>query len=182
MKQAVCRFSTDSLKAERVLLLLLSGLIAVACLGCGRKGPPKPPEAYAPPPVEGLGVEGKIEGLNFTWKAPEVENSTSEIDPIVLGGFVVERVEYNREEKGELVPLAFVPLNADATVKDYTYLDKEVQPGKTYDYAIVPQSDDGNIGEPKQVLRVTFVGANSKVERLGIAAREELFRDHADED
>jgi len=92
---------------RRAALFILAGWFAVALLGCGRKLPPIPPPAPAPPPVTDLShrVEENRLTLNWTVPAPGARGR------LPVAGFTVERALLPAAEAGCAdCPLDFQPV------------------------------------------------------------------------
>jgi hypothetical protein len=144
-------------------LLVFLGVFAV--ISCGRKGPPKPPEDFAPSPVLNLNVEGTVSGVSLTWEAPPVDPDKDEEDLKDLRGFIVQRSPYTKENDAEFDQLGSMQVT-DPTQTKFSFVDKSPEPGKIYNYQVLPYNVDRVNGEPGQTLRVTFLGESSRVERI----------------
>lgn len=154
---------------------LMAAVIAAAVLsfGCGRKGPPRPPEEFAPAALGAFEVEGTVSGVVLRWAAP---SSTAAGDPLDdLAGFSVMRSVYERGEAPDFVELEFVeapgteaaPAAAGGEqpqVEVFQYVDQQVEPGRIYDYMVVPVNERGYEGEFPGRVRVTFIGTSSVIE------------------
>ncbi len=157
--------------------------IVVLLGGCGRKGPPKPPEDFAPLPVKNLNVQASVDGVNLTWEAPLPDPDMKEEDLVPLAGFIFQRSEFSREGSSDFevlqelkVKLSDQPI-AQAAVQAagqppvqaiYKVTDTKVLPGRIYDYQVLTFNSEGGKGEPGQSVRVTFLGENSRIERIAV--------------
>jgi predicted small lipoprotein YifL len=68
--------------------------IAVALLtfaGCGRLGPPLPPEVFSPQAVQQLEATASAEGVTINWEAPELDRRNRDLESI--DGYQVNRIE-----------------------------------------------------------------------------------------
>lgn len=146
--------------AARLCLLVL----IVAAIACGKKGNPRPPEEAAPSAVRSLAARGEVSGVMLSWLAPETTVEDNELRD--LAGFVVRRNEYVRGERPSFEEIAEQKLNDNPAEKAYVFRDKDVEPGKTYEYTVTPFNVDGAEGPSATVLRVTFLGETSRVEGL----------------
>jgi len=146
-----------------------SFLILASCLltlsACGRKGPPKPPEDFAPNPVLNLNVEGSTSGVKLTWETPPIDPDKDEEDLKALAGFVINRSPYSKEGKDNFDQIGKLEVKL-ATDTKFSFIDEKVEPGKIYNYQVRPFNVDRVNGEPGQTLRVTYLGENSRVERI----------------
>ena len=180
------RVSWSLRKARTVLFLLM--FIALPLLNCGKKGDPRPPEATAPDAVRYLSAEGRVDGIILSWQAPEATGSGEDLPD--LAGFRIQRSDYEEDERpdfediGEILVSATEELSAgeggegltsgavskpktpvEQNVR-YTFRDPEVQPGRRYEYVVLPFNERGVEGEFTQVLRIRFTGESSLIENL----------------
>lgn len=155
---------------KRLLILML--LICFG-FGCGKKGPPKPPENFAPAVVMFFSADGVVDGVNLSWQEPESKANGEDLDDLV--GFVVMKRAHLKDGKSRYRKLAEIPAKkpadsnkqTDETVKlSYRVLDREVEPGKRYEYYVTAYNEDSVEGVWSPVLRVTFVGESSIVENV----------------
>ena len=153
------------LKFKNTPLLLTILVLIIAVSGCGRKGPPKPPEDFAPNPVLNLNVEGSVTGIKLSWEAPPADPDKDEEDLKALSGFVVEKCLYSKEGDDDFQEIGEIKIQV-ATETKFTFNDTKVEPGKIYNYQVRPFNVDQVNGEPGQTLRVTYLGQNSRVERI----------------
>ena len=149
-------------------------LIVMAVMACGKKGVPKPPEYLAPMPVSNFLASGTLDGINLTWIPPE---KTADGDALKdLDRFFVFRSVVVKDESPEYILVQEIAVVEDLEPVDkkeksdgprvYSYMDKEVTPGKEYDYYIVPVNQGGTKGKESPILRVTFIGQSSAVRIL----------------
>jgi predicted small lipoprotein YifL len=160
----MARISNQKTRHFIVLLTILAFILV--SVGCGRKGPPKPPEDFAPEPVLNLSVEGSVSGVKLSWETPPVDPDKDEEDLKSLDGFVVERSLYSKEGDDDFDDIGRIYLKKDATDTKFSFNDPNVEPGKIYNYQVRPFNVDQVNGEPGQTLRVTYLGENSRVERI----------------
>lgn len=164
--------------------------------GCGRKGPPKPPEDFAPKPVVSPTIAGTVDGIVISWTAPEPEEESDEEEPNPpLEHFSLQKGLVEVGERVRLEEVAVVPLRASsaapvdpakaAAEKLYSYTDSEVEPGKTYQYQVLPVNVDGVEGEATVNMRATFLGENSRIEMSEEKSKRpdrKLAKDRDDDD
>ena len=55
---------------------------------------------------------------------------------------------------------------SDEPQEQFLYKDIDIEPGKKYDYMVMPLNSNDVFGQPAGVLRVTFIGESSVVERF----------------
>jgi hypothetical protein len=142
--------------ARRSVALLL-GVLLVAGLGCGRKGPPLPPRPVIPAAVSGLRVEPQGGGLLVSWSRPTRNQDGSPLQDLV---------EFRLSRSPGSVPdgpsgfslLTTVRADApgNATVEDgrYAFLDdgggQGLRQGARYTYRVHPVNRRGVLGPPAQ--------------------------------
>lgn len=166
--------------------------LAFSTVGCGKYGPPTPPELLSPKAVGDLVVTSQTNGVKFAWKAPDVDRRGEELKSI--DGYNVERklvekpsdisdeeVEYvelkhlpdthladleKRKEEARAKGLSTRQVKVDPLLKNFEFVDEGVQPGKTYVYRITPMNQTGVKGEVAQVVHVVFRGDASTIHLL----------------
>ncbi|MCB0311031.1 MAG: hypothetical protein KDD42_07340 [Bdellovibrionales bacterium] len=172
--------------------------------GCGKYGPPMPPETLAPRPVKALEAEANLEGVKISWRAPEADLRGRELKS--MDGYKVERKVVDTEASEEQPEFEELTLIADQHViqreilreqaraenkpthrvkvedalKQFSYLDGQVENGKTYIYRIVPINQGDVEGRYTQLVKVLFNGESSEVFVLGNVAEEpasEMFEE-----
>lgn len=62
--------------------LLLISMVSVSIAGCGKYGPPLPPEAYAPQAPQEIVVTGADQGVTISWVAPSSDARGKELTEI----------------------------------------------------------------------------------------------------
>jgi hypothetical protein len=174
------------------VFIALVGLLG----GCGKYGPPVPPEALAPSAVSGLAVSGSAEGVTLAWVAPELNQRKRELDSI--DGYTVLRRDADADGNGtaegdrgdrRFTELVTVPdthlevqrelrekaraegtptsrVKVDPALKRFTFIDRTPTAGAAYIYKVVPFNQGGVTGGVRDEYRVVFNGANSEVSRL----------------
>ncbi|NMC63002.1 MAG: hypothetical protein GYA55_07520 [SAR324 cluster bacterium] len=170
------------------IVLILSSLI----LSCGRYGPPRPPEVFAPKAVSELLVTPASDKLTFQWKSPEkdlrdkelksldgyyvmrasekdVKNSSELEKSLVKIGEVddpnvKERDKLRKEarEKGEISRRVHIP----SEKKIFTFEDKDLNVGETYLYRIIPFNQGDEKGKASSIVKVLFKGEQSDIMML----------------
>lgn len=154
-----------------LLPVLLVPLFVVLLSSCGRRGSPKPPEATAPSPVKYLTAAGTVNSVVLTWQAPDTQADGDEL--LNLERFIVKRSKYEKDEAPDFEEIGEMPFQAAESgpaqpepkqAREYIFTDQDVQPGKQYEYEVLPENDDGVEGRPSAVIRVTFTGESSYFE------------------
>jgi predicted small lipoprotein YifL len=145
----------------RITLIVLSVAFLAAC---GRKGPPRPPEDFAPKPVLSPAISGSTAGAILSWSAPETEEDEEDPSYIPLAGFEIHRAPYKASKKLNYEEIKRISLNQNRDEKSYSFTDTAVEPGKIYLYQIKPFNEDNVAGEATVSLRITFLGENSQTE------------------
>ena len=144
------------------LTVMFTSILPFAFGGCGKKGPPEPPELLAPSAVRQLTVTGEPDAVVLHWNVPETNASGDDLTD--LGGFYVYRSEGVKGERPDYTKIADVTLAADPLVRDYTYRDTEVKGGRSYDYQVAPYNLDRLEGEAQRTIRANFLGESTTVE------------------
>lgn len=179
-------------KGNRATAWSLILLVVVACvflLGCGRYGPPLPPESLAPNEVENLEVLPATNSITFRWRAPEndirgkelksldayrifrkeIESSSDilddDIEELAVGTVpdlhIEERDRLREEARAANQPTHRISVPSE--LKEFEYQDQDLVPGKTYIYRVVPVNQGGVEGERWRVVQVIFRGEASVV-------------------
>lgn len=175
------------------LLVLFLAIVWVA--GCGKFGPPVPPEALAPSMVQQLEAAASTEGVRLAWRAPESDRRGKALKS--LEGYRIYRRILNSaaEQPGENADAAQQELIAtisdvhleelerlreearqsgkparrvkvDPKFTTFIFADSAVQVGQVYTYSVVPFNQDGREGQPSRPVKVAFNGATSTVSEL----------------
>ena len=140
-------------------LLLFAVMLALAGVGCGKKGNPIAPEAAAPKTIANLTARTSPSGVILTWSRPTeyVDGSTLKD----LASFVIFRKEVSSS-----CPDCPVPYRQLTTVnvedrqrfsqqKQYRYDDQEVRPQAIYRYRVSSQLLDGSLSAPSNEVEIT---------------------------
>ncbi len=153
--------------------ILLFALASVFLFSCGRKENPRPPEETAPSSVQFLTVVSEVDAIVLRWEAP---TTNAKGDPLIdLAGFAVKRRELEKDEEVSFELLKRVmlpqfkkddPKAAEPKMTKFAYRDEEVQPGKRYEYIVVPINESRVEGVSSTLIRVTFIGETSVIETL----------------
>ena len=173
---------------------LILSMLLLGAICCGKKSAPRPPEDYAPLPVQAIYGEGKVNGIMLSWLTPPDDGSDSRAQEIPLDHFVIRRALYIKgetpdfdeignvavakaAEPGKDEPGKVEPVKENKKTEEqqkpsrYTYLDITVEAGKQYEYLVVPTNEDDLVGEPIVRLRATFLGESSTFELLPVIRR-----------
>lgn len=158
------------------ILTSASLVAALLLVSCGKKAPPRPPEALAPSPVKFLTASATVDGVTLFWQSP---STTASGDPLEdLHGFVIERSEHEKGEEPDfdtLVELALPETSEPSkegteASKRFSYKDTSVKAGKSYEYSVVGVNEDGVEGAALSTIRVTFIGESSVIETSAASA------------
>lgn len=146
----------------KLLKCILLICLSTTLISCGRQGPPRPPEDFAPARVANLRIAPDVGGLTLLWGAPKVTASGKVLEN--LSAFVVRRAEYSEEERVDYEEIATVNAEADPEAV-YQYRDVGLIPGTRYVYFVEAVNSDEVAGPASDVLKVYFRGSSSIIER-----------------
>ena len=167
-------------------------LVAFALFGCGKFGPPLPPEMLSPRAVRSLVVSGIAAGVKLSWESPEADLRAKELKSMnaylvcrkqldgkadaldqevpfktianINDGHIIERDRLRQEAR-----LAGKPshrVKVDPAMLKFEYLDKDVKLGSSYLYQIVPVNQGDVEGEIRQTARVLFKAESTEIDIL----------------
>lgn len=140
-----------------IFLLILFGATA-----CGKRMPPRPPEAFRPGKVSGFTLFGVAEGIIVSWSATE-KVSARETFPVT--DFIVERreigLEATREDSFSEIGNREVQ-QSDPATGGYSLIDRTVEPSKKYEYRVLVENS-ASIRSLARPLRVEFNGNQSRL-------------------
>lgn len=171
---------------------------AILFAGCGKYGSPLPPELLAPAEVQALEVNAQLEGVTFRWRSPEKDIRGEKLKQI--DGYRVYRkelseandlanpeVEYvligtlgdrHLAEKQRLEREAIAAgrltrrVKIDEGLTRFEFSDREVKPGQSYVYRIVPFNQGETEGAALQLIKILFRGDTSQVQQLNAESPE----------
>ncbi len=146
----------------RAVLLLALGAMSFLWLGCGKKGPPRPPKRPLPPAVQDLrhSVQGNV--VELTWTLPNYAASDTAPPATVK---VLRAVQSAEELDCDTCPLRFsavaesrIDVAASEKTAPQTLSFKEiVAPGYRYVYKVIVFDQYGVAGKASN--RVDFYHA-----------------------
>jgi predicted small lipoprotein YifL len=126
--------------------------------GCGKKGPPVPPDIAPPPPVENLKANLSGNRAQLSWEAPESGDSAAEPD-----GYLVYRSKKSAESDCGDCPDIFEKV-ADVSAKtgifrglaDTATYSETLEKGYVYRYKVMVYSDRGPASDYSNTVEVSF--------------------------
>ena len=135
-------------------------LLAVALIGCGKKGPPRPPTRNLPPPaVKEIDFQVMDMQLELSWTATAGKKKTT-VDP---AGFFIYQAKVSEKTGCLECPLKFLKI-ADVRLKDKEKLKKEgrlqmryterLEPDYVYAYKIAGYAASGVMGEMSKKIDI----------------------------
>ena len=154
MKNVSCSHS----KWMKALLLILVGS-SLLWIGCGKKGPPRPPRRPLPPAVKDLEYTVHNDIVKLSWTVPGKEESRSAAPPATVKVF---RSRMSAEDAScENCPIRFavsgdIPINKQRSEKfkpirmSYTEL---VETGYHYAYKVAIFDENGIGGKDSNIVR-----------------------------
>lgn len=136
-----------------VLMLLVSAIGA-----CGRKGEPRAPELATPQTIKNLSARSDNTGIVLTWSRPTAYVDGKELKD--LTSFVIFRKDLSLSCPD--CPVPYRPLttvNVEdrerfVKLKQYRFIDDNVQPRTIYRYRVSSQLKDGSLSEPSNEVEV----------------------------
>jgi hypothetical protein len=154
-----------NLKSENsvrvVRLFLLTCLIGSMAIACGKAGPPRPPEDFAPSPVSKITATTDSEGVTINWEAPK---TTVQNLPLTdLESYSVLRSEFEFDRYGpasELTEISAID-SADNILPSLSFKDSSVVEGNKYKYQIVAINSAGVEVQSVVSAIVNFSGTQS---------------------
>lgn len=164
---------------------------AVLCLttlqGCGKYGPPLPPEAFSARAIDQLKVTSSLDGVRFEWRAPDSDIRGKELK--YLDGYTIRRLVVESKgsrdifdkldsdgediafiqdehleklvqlrEEAPQKKLAARKVKLDESELSFEFLDTGLEAGKTYLYEIIPMNQGDIEGQALQIVQVRFNG------------------------
>jgi predicted small lipoprotein YifL len=127
---------------------LIFFILFVVVSGCGRKGPPLPPDFSEVPPVNS--VDGSVNNgvLTLVWQKPTGRNAG------IIDGFQVYRSKKRSDaELCEGCPLIFERVKA--TDKNICRYSENLETGMAYIYKVVSYSSNGAVSSDSPFYKVT---------------------------
>lgn len=132
-------------------------------VACGRQGPPRPPEDFAPGSVSNVRVAADVDGVTLFWQIPETTATGKELTD--LASFIVRRAVDKKEGRLSYEELATIAVDPAVKQAQYEYRDNSVTAGERYIYNIDALNKDEVAGPASESLRVFFRGSSSIIER-----------------
>jgi hypothetical protein len=128
----------------------LLGLIAAASLaaGCGRVGPPRPPEFVIPRSPDPVNAESAPDGVKVSWQRPKDYIDGEPLDD--LAGFRVRRV---CQPDAEFVEVTTVPVQDQQRFRkasSFSMLDHEAPLGVSCRYQVIAFTFDEYTSPPAE--------------------------------
>ena len=148
----------NAYRNPRLLQFLLCILcISVLLLGCGKKGPPRPPRRQDPPNVIDLQHDIKENQVELSWTVPKKERRLQSD----LAGFKVYRSKITLSEADcENCPLRFTMVHdiglLNKKVGDQVKFSDPLDPGYSYTYIIKSYSGNGMISADSNEVKFVF--------------------------
>jgi predicted small lipoprotein YifL len=134
------------------VLLLACCLSNFAASGCGRKGPPRPPEDVAPRPLADLAASNVKDGVQLSWSRPQLYADGTRMTD--LGGFIVERATRDALTYQRIAELAVTDRDRFRQIKRFKHVDHDVIPGVAYRYRVVSFTLDRYFSPPSNAVTI----------------------------
>lgn len=150
-------------------------------LGCGKKGPPLPPDSLVPEVATGLTASGRPGGLLISWILPDKNNDGTDL--VDLSGFkLYKRVE---DKRCPDCP-SFFPEYAEIDLEMRTgyllrgktvfFMDNKVEDGEKYFYKVAPFNKSGYFGDFSEILPAEYSSPPDPPARLELSAGDRTVR------
>jgi hypothetical protein len=186
--------------SSRLLLTFCSTLCTVLTCsiafsifaGCGRYGPPLPPEKLSPREVSSLVVTPTERTLELSWRAPERDQRGKELKQIdgyriyrkeivkssditdntidetliadIRDSHIIERERLRKEARAEGKPGR--KLDAPDEMKVFKYTETPPELGRSYLYTVIPYNQGDIEGEVRLQYVVTWKGTQSSLQAI----------------
>ena len=160
---------------------LFSSTLVVA--GCGKKGPPHPPESADSLQVGSLTGKASVDSILLNWSEPKSAGRSlgSKQSPSKGSGSIVRYEVYRSAGRGvaesDFLKLAEISArqtdgsaSTEGLASARAFLDRGVKPGLTYRYQVRAVSAADAVVTPTQVLKVTFRGETSLFESEAVSS------------
>lgn len=145
-------------RSDHRLLFLISVGFLILCLGCGKKGPPLPPEATIPPAVKDLEAEVMEDKVRLTWSMPKKD------DQLVEGLDYFGVYKYKSLTAEEVCPECPIPFEHffDISLKDPEPAQVEgdtiifydtIEADCSYAYKVIVYHESGGVSEDSNTVR-----------------------------
>ena len=151
--------AVQMMRSQKLMVAVFGLLTSTLCfhVGCGRKGPPKPPRTVTPPAVSDLSAEVEGRRIVVTWSVPR------------RGGEVVEGIQgfnlfrFKTEDPEKLCvgcPIDFrkfeeIEMDADVSgKKNRVTLYDTLAPGYGYVYKVVVLHESGGVSKDSNIAKV----------------------------
>jgi predicted small lipoprotein YifL len=153
MKYAFC--SHNSLLAALFVMLTVLSLFWV---GCGKKGPPRPPQRPLPPKVKDLAYSLRNDRVELSWTVPGAEGNSTSFPAAVK----VFRFRRSAKEAGcENCPIRYtvsgdIPIQKKQAEKSEPirmHYAESVEPGYRYIYKVTVYDEYGIAGKDSNVVK-----------------------------
>lgn len=173
-----------------LLRYTLAALVLFAATGCGRFGPPKPPELFGAKKVSDLEAKAAPDRLTLSWRSPDRDIRDKELkslegyrilranekdfrkreklaDYLEEIGYIEDSAVEEREEAREIARETPGTISRRIKIPEerrhFSFDDTSVQQGETYLYRIVAMNQGGVKGDPSDIVKVFFKGEASEV-------------------
>jgi len=127
-------------------------LLCLLAIGCGRKGPVRPPEFAQPAPIEKLEATNEAEDVLLTWPRPDRYADNSRMTD--LGEFRVERAGGGEPEFVTIALLPVTDRERFRQIKRFRFVDRGAVLGESYRYRVVSATVDGYASAPSNVVEI----------------------------
>jgi Prokaryotic lipoprotein-attachment site len=157
-RSIVKRHPLSSSTAHFGLWISVFGLLTLLLSGCGRKGPPLPPEDVVPRRIADLAASNVAGGIQLSWRRPELYSDGERMTD--LGGFTVERAIGAALTYQKIATLEVTDRDRFRQIKRFTHVDSDVTPGVAYRYRVVSFTVDRYVSAPSNAVTIERTASN----------------------
>ena len=151
--------AVQMMRSHKLMVAVFGLLTTTLCchVGCGRKGPPKPPRTVTPPAVSDLRADVEGRRIAVTWSVPRRGGEVVE----GIQGFNLFRFKTPDPEKLCVgCPIDFrkfeeIEMDADVSgEKGRVTLYDTLEPGYGYAYKVVVLHESGGVSKDSNIAKV----------------------------
>ena len=137
-------------RAGHVPLVLLAAALCLVHSACGRKGAPRPAVEVLPETITDLEAKAVPGGIELKWGRPRRYTGGDNMSD--LGGFWLQRANGPGAPFEALATVDVTDRERFQRTKQFQYVDKAVEPDRTYLYRVVSFTLDRYVSAPSNIV------------------------------